>query len=340
MTTKRSMSIAVAIVVLVAIPLLGLRMASVHDAASAAKVKVGLAVLDGINDKGFNSLADLGLTEAKAHFHVQTNVVVIPQNGNMTGTLQAMVNAHDTLVIAVGALWGNALYQVASVDKHTHFAIVDGYPLNHNQVHHLSNVATLQFKSQQSGYVVGVIAGLMEKHRIGAAKHNVIAALGAIPLPFINAQACGYWEGAKSVDKSVKFHFTYVGGFFSIPEAQAIGQQQIQNDHADILFGIADASGLGYYKAAQNAGKYAIGFASDQDYLGSHMLTSAEVGIQVAVYRTIASQVNGTFRPNEHVFSLKNGGISYAKDMHHVPASIKAAAARAASKLASGKIVA
>jgi len=323
-------------------PLLAVQAApSLARTSKASTLRVGLGILDGINDDGFNALADQGLKQAEAQLHVKANVIVTQQTGNYVPTLQAFVNDHDNLIIAVGALWGNDVYQVASANKNVRFAIVDGYPLDSkNHIHHLKNVATLQFKSQQSGYIAGVIAGLLEKHKVGAAKHNVIAALGAIPLPFINAQMCGYWQGAKSVDKNVKFVDAYVGGFFSIPQAQAIGQQQIQDDHADILFGVADASGLGYYKAAKEAHKYAIGFAADQDGLGSFMLTSAEVGINVAVFRIIKEDANGTFWPNEHVFSIKNGGIGYAKNMHHVPAKIRQTAATVAADLASGKIVA
>ena len=218
---------------------------------------------------------------------------------------------------------------------------MDGFPLNSKgKPQLLKNVATLQFKSEQSGYIAGVVAGLMEKNKVGAATHNVIGAVGAIPLPFIIAQACGYWEGAKSVNKHVKFVFGYVGGFFDTQTPEGIGQKQIQDDKADILFGVADASGLGYYNAAKSAHKYAIGFAADQDGLGNFMLTSAEVGIQVAVYRTIKSEVNGTFKPYRHEFALKNGGVSYAKNMHHVPVSIQNHAAAVAQKLSSGQIVA
>jgi len=306
----------------------------------AAKVKVGLGIIGGINDKGFNELADLGVSEAVHNLNISSHVIVTAVNGNYSATLQQFVNDHDNLVIAVGALWGGALYQIAKSNPNTHFAIVDGYPLNSKgKPVLLKNVATLQFKSEQSGYVAGVIAGLMEKQKVGAAKHNSIAALGAIPLPFIIADACGYWQGAKSVDKSVKFQFAYVGSFFDTQTAQHIGENQIAHG-ADILFGVADASGLGYYKAASIAHKYAIGFASDQDSLGKYMLTSAEIGIQVAVYRTIKADVQGKFKPYGHTFSIKNGGISYAKDMHHVPAKIQKKAAAVAAKLASGKIVA
>ena len=251
--------------------------ATTSATTTATSVKVGLAVIEPVQDKGFNSLAFAGLKKAKKQLHVQTRIITTAQNGNYTPVLQEFVNNHFNFVIAVGALWGNALYTVASANPKVKFAIVDGYPLDSkNRVKHLKNVATLQYKSEQSGYIAGVIAGLMEKNHIGAAKHNSIAALGAIPLPFIIAQMCGYWEGAKSVDKSVKFTDAYVMSFDDPQSAQTIGESQIQKNHADILFGVADASGLGVTtRAAADGHKYAIGFAADQDGLGSYMLTSA-----------------------------------------------------------------
>jgi len=311
----------------------------VNASGTPAHAKVGLAIIGGVNDKGFNALANRGLVEAENNLGVTGRVIVVPQNGNYNAALQQFVNAHYDLVIAVGALWGGALYDIAKANRSTHFAIVDGYAMKGNTPVLMKNVATLQFKSEQSGYLAGTVAGLMEKNKVGAATHNVIGAVGAIPLPFIIADACGYMEGAQSVDSSVKVVFGYVGGFFDTQTAQQIGQTQIQKDNADILFGIADASGLGYYKAAAEAHKYAIGFAADQDGLGNYMLTSGEIGIQVAVYRTIKAEAAGKFKPYGHQFSVKNGGISYAKDMHHVPASIKAKVAKVASKLAAGTVV-
>jgi basic membrane protein A len=313
---------------------------TVPAASSASKVKVGLAIIAPIDDKGFNALADRGLKIAKSRLGVKGTATVTALGGDYLGTLNTFISQHFNFIVAVGALWDNAVYQVAKTHPHLHFAMVDGFPVdNSNHPAPLSNVASLLFRSEQPGFIVGVLAGLMEKKKVGVAVHNSIGVLGAVPLPFINAQMCGYYEGAKAVDKTIKLVSAYAESFGDPQKGMQIGNEQISTNNADILFGVADASGLGYYQAAKANGRYAIGFAADQDDLGTQMLTSAEVNIHTAVFRIIRSQVEGKFRGGDHYFSLKNGGVGYATDhMHHVPGAIKNAVATMARKVASGKV--
>jgi basic membrane protein A len=310
----------------------------VHNATPAVKTKVGIGVLFEENDRGFNSLANGGLKMAKSKLHVTGNLVVAATVNDCVPTLQSFVKQHDNLIIAVGDFWGNAVYKVAKANPKMHFAIVDGVPVDAkgNPIA-LPNVSSLFFKTEQSGYLVGVIAGLMEKDKVGIATHNTIGVLGAFPIDFVNGQMCGYVEGARSVDPGIKIVDDYAYQFTDPPTGQALGNKQV-GEGADILFGVADATGLGYYRAADAAHKWAIGFAADQDYLGSYMLTSAEVKVQTAVLRTIQSQVKGKFKAGSHYYTLSNGGVSYATNMHHVPSKIKAYVAAVEKKVASGKI--
>jgi basic membrane protein A and related proteins len=139
------------------------------------------------------------------------------------------------------------------------------------------------------------------------------------------------------VDRNIKLAWDYSMSFTDSTAGQNYGEKQVSKG-ADILFQIADAAGLGYFKAAQAHHKYGIGFAADQDYLGHYVLTSALVRVDMVVVRVIQTEVNGTFRPGSHIFDLKNAGLGYATDMNHVTAKIKKAAATAPSRIESGKV--
>lgn len=306
----------------------------------AAKLKVALAVLQPADDKGFNALAAQGLKTSEQKLGIKGTETVTNEGGDYVGALNTFVTQHYNFIVAVGALWDNAVYTVANAHPSLHFAMVDGAPVNdRNHTTKLKNVASLFYRSVQPGYIVGVLAGLMEKDKVGAATHNSIGMLGAIPLPFITDQMCGYMEGARSVDHNVKIASGFTMSFGDTQKGQEFGQAQIANNHADILFGAADASGLGYYQAAKAAGKYAIGFAKDQDNLGTQMISSSEVHVQTSVFRIIQEQVQGKFTAGNHIFGINNGGVGYATDhMHHVPSKIKAQVATLAKKLAAGKV--
>lgn len=308
-----------------------------------AKTKVGLAVLFSLNDSGFNSLAYKGLKLAMKDSHVQGHSVVAQSPADCVATLKTLVNDHYTFILAVGGLWDSAVYTVAAENPKLHFGLVDGEPQNNGKNSPLPNVASLFFHTEQAGYIVGVLSGLMEKHKVGIAKHNTIGMLGGGEFPIVLNEMCGYLEGARSVDSKVKVLSAFAGGqngFDDPTQGTAIGEQQIQKN-ADILLGVANATDIGYYKAAKTGHKYAIGYASDQDKFGNQILTSALVNIQVAVSRIISAQVHGTFKGGAHYFTIANGGVGYATDnMHHVPKSIQSYVAAIARKIKSRKIIA
>ncbi|SRR5579884_326474 len=306
---------------------------------ATAKLRVGLGVIAEVNDQGFNALAYTGLKMAHKRLGTKGTLIVAPNGGDYVSALNTFVSKHYPLVIAVGALWDNAVYRVAKANPKTRFAVVDGMPVdNGGKPAALSNVTDLFFRSQQPGYIVGVLAGLMEKKKVGAAKHNTIGMLGALPLPFITAQMCGYLQGARSVDKSVTVLSAFANTFIDPKVGKNYGEQHIAKG-ADILFGVADATGLGYLSAAQEHHRYGIGFAADQGHLGKYVLTSAEVGVQTAVFRTIRADLKGKLTAGPHYYSLRNGGVGYAtNDMHHVPAKIRKIVAKRAAQVKSGKL--
>ncbi len=305
---------------------------------AASSIRVGLVAAFTTNDKGFNALALKGLKQAKKQLHVKTSTLVAFTTSDFAPDLDTFAQKKYNLIIAMGALFDHALWQIAVKNPKVHFAIVDGEPTNdQGKAVRLPNVNEQHFRTEQNGYVVGVIAGLMEKDRVGAAKHNTIGVLGGLPIPFVNSMMCGYYAGARSVDKKVKLAWDYANSFTDPSIGQSYGEKQVAAG-ADILFQIADAAGLGYFKAAQASHRFGIGFAADQDYLGHYVLTSALVRVDLNVLRVIKTQVDGKFRPGSHFSDLNNAGIGYATDMNHVTAKIKKTAAKVANEIRSRKI--
>lgn len=131
----------------------------------AKTVKTVAIVTDtgGINDQGFNELSYHGYTKALKEFGYKQKLIQTQSaskyNTNLT---QAAQNAD--LVIAVGFLMQTPLDTVAKQYPNTKFAIVDGcaVPVGKQDCETLPNVASLYFKEQEAGCLVGAIAGQME----------------------------------------------------------------------------------------------------------------------------------------------------------------------------------
>jgi basic membrane protein A len=317
------------------------RPAGAQRIVRAPAINVGLVTdKGGLNDKSFNHLADLGLLRAESSLGISGSVLQSKTAADYQPNLTKFAQQKKSLVIAVGFLMENALYHVAKTYTSEHFAIIDGAPADDkgNTVN-LPNVANLFFKPEQSGYLVGVIAGLLEKRHLGPKPdHNTVGSIAGANFIAVTAYNCGYQEGVWSVDPSAKVLIDFDDGTFqNTANAKAIGQKQISKG-ADILFQVDGGAGLGYLQAAQAAHKYGIGVDADQDYLGDYVLTSALKKVDQAVFVTIKRLKAGNFHAGDNYFSLSNGATGFATDTHHVPASVKNRALAIAKKIASGAI--
>jgi len=313
---------------------------SAHRAPAKHQFTVGLVTdVGGINDKSFNYLAYIGLEHAQTKYKVRATFV---QSNSETAYVPNLLHYAQTgtdLTIGVGFLMESAIYQVAKQYPQRKFALIDGAPTDaKGNVVNLPNVANLFFREQESGYLVGVLAGLMEKNHIGKARHNTIGYMGGLSIPPVNRYIAGYVAGARKVDPSIQIRRAYSNTFTNQGTGNQIGLQQISTG-ADILFQVAGASGLGYLAAAQQRGVYGIGVDSNQGRLGRHVITSALKKVDVAVQLVVRAARRGRLSGGDHVFNLGNNATGYAKPSSIVPASIIRQVNHYKKLIASGKIV-
>jgi basic membrane protein A len=315
--------------------------AQVQHAAAAAE-RIGL-VLDvgGRDDKSFNQLAYQGALEAQALYgitfkYVQSSAI---SDAIYFANLSTFARQKYDLVIGVGFLMAAAMYKAAKAYPTIHFALIDSAPADaKGNTANLPNVANIFFREQESGYLVGYMAGLLEKEKVGAATHNTIGAMGGVSIPPVNRYIAGYIQGARAADPSITIKLGYSGDFNDQGKALNIGLGQVAQG-ADILFQVAGGAGLGYLKAAQKKGRYGIGVDADQGYLGSYIMSSALKKVDKAVALTVGTVVAGKFKGGDNLYTLKNGATGYGKVGAFVPKAIVAQVQAQAALIASGKIV-
>lgn len=320
-------------------------MLPVHHAAAApahAGMKIGLALdIGGRDDKSFNQLAYEGATEAQQKYGITFSYVTASSISDQIylQNLSTFARQKYDLVIGVGFLMSKAMYKAAKAYPNTHFALIDSTPADAkgNNVN-LSNVANIYFKEQESGYLVGYMAGLLEAGKVGAATHNTIGAMGGISIPPVNRYIAGYIQGARAADPTIKIKLGYSGDFNDQGKALNIGLGQVAQG-ADILFQVAGGAGLGYLKAAQKKGVYGIGVDADQGYLGAYIMSSALKKVDKAILLTVGAVQTGTFKGGDNLYSLKNDATGFGKVGAFVPAGIVAKVNAQSKLIASGKIV-
>ncbi len=274
-----------------------------------------------INDKSFNHLSKLGLDKAHRVLGAQTHVFISNSAADYLPNFTAAARQGYQAIVATGFLLAADMDTAATQFPKAKFAIVD-FPWV-ALAHKPTNAIGLTFESQQSGYLVGYLAGLMAKKQGGK---QVVSAVGGKKLPSVDNWIAGYFAGAKKADPGVKTLLDY-SNEFSISFAakcKELALNQIAQG-SQVVFQVAGGCGLGALDAAKanHKGKrpvWGIGVDADQAYLGAHILTSGTKKVDVATYRFYASVKNGTFKGGRNFDgTLKNGLQGVGKISTKVP---------------------
>lgn len=303
-------------------------------------IKVGLVTdVGGLNDKSFNALANTGRLDAQSQLGATTSVIESKKQEDYVPNLTTFAQQNYDLVIGVGFLMTNSVWKVAKQFPNVKFAIIDGAPANDKgDTENLPNVANLFFKEAEPGYLVGVIAGLMAKNKVGKATHNTVCSMGGIPIPPVDHYIAGYQDAVKTVNPSATILNGYSNDFVDQAKGKEVGLNHI-GKNCDILFQVAGGSGLGYIAAAKEKGVYAIGVDADQkDAAPGTVITSALKRVNKAVFDTVKAVKDGKYKAGDNFFSALNDGIGYGTLDPVIPSDIKSAVEQALSDIKSGKI--
>lgn len=129
------------------------------------------------------------------------------------------------------------------------------------------NVVSLNYKQNDMGYIIGAFAASLTSATDfeNINEDKVIGFVGGEDGPVINDFLVGYIEGALSVDPDIKVDVRYVGNFYDTAAAKELAGNMINNNKADIIWGVAGGAGNGAAEAANELGAYFIGVDSDQE---------------------------------------------------------------------------
>jgi basic membrane protein A and related proteins len=306
-------------------------------AAPQASIKVGLVTdIGGLNDRSFNTLANAGAQLAKKELGVDVRVLTSKSNADYVPNLSSLARANYDLVIGVGFLMADAMDTVASKFPNTDFAIIDVDAAGLK--HHPKNVRGLLFKEQEAGYLVGYATGLWLKlHPTNG--QMIGGSVGGQKIPPVDHYIAGYRFGIKKANPQATSVNGYSQDFVDQAKCKELALNEIANG-AGVIFQVAGGCGLGALDAAKEKKVFGIGVDADQGYLGTHVLTSAQKKVDVAVYDTIAARAkSSSFKGGYNsVFSAKNNGVGVGKWSPKVPASIRNAVAKQFTLLKAGKV--
>ncbi len=139
--------------------------AAATSTAAGPALKVGLATdQGGLNDKGFNQLAFQGATKAKDELGITLEVKESKSEADYVPNLTYFCDNDFDVIIAIGFLMAPTVGQLAPKCADAQFAIVDNSVVG-DPINAAPNVTGLLFKEQETGYLVGYLAGLVDEEQ-------------------------------------------------------------------------------------------------------------------------------------------------------------------------------
>lgn len=283
---------------------------NIGEVSISKTLNVGLnADIAGIDDVGFNNSAYEGLVKAKNQFGIKYKLTQSKEVNDYENNITNLAK-DNSLIFGVGFRMKDSIENVAKNNTDKNFVIIDN-------ISELANVKSITFKEEEGAFLMGVIAGKMTKT-------NKIGFIGGVEAPIIEQIVSGFAYGVKTVNEEAsidlinKNNVRYTTDFYDENKGYNAAKELYDNG-VDIIFHGAGKCGIGVFKAAKEAQKYAIGIDEDQgeklkeysDYILSSMIKKTDL----AVYSSIKEFLKGTFRPgkaNALDLGLKEGAIDIA----------------------------
>jgi basic membrane protein A len=291
-------------------------------ATAAPKLKVGLATdQGGLNDKGFNSLAFQGATKAKNELGIDLTVKESHTTADYVPNLSYFCDNNFDLIIAIGFLMAPTVGQLAPKCTHSKFAIVDNSVVG-DPIKGAPNVTGLLFKEQETGYLVGYLAGLVVKNNIKVNNVKAVSTVGGLKIPPVDRFIAGFQKGATDADPGIKTINGYSQDFVDQSKCKELALSQIEQG-SGVVFQVAGGCGLGALEAAGEKNVWGIGVDADQSAVGPQMLTSAVKRVESAVFLAIKAAQDGTLKGGvDNTYGLAEDGVALGTVSKDVPQNL------------------
>ncbi|MGZ3443990.1 MAG: BMP family lipoprotein [Polyangia bacterium] len=310
----RRLLVYTALLVFLDLALLAVRAHSAAPAAtSGRRIRAGVVFdVGGRGDKSFNDSAWRGLDRAVRELNVEAEYIEPGEGSDRESGIRLLAAEGFDLIIGVGFIFSDDLYNIAREYPHTHFACVDYAKFDaHGFVVPPPNMVALKFREEEGSFLVGALAALVSKsHAVGF--------VGGMDLPLIHKFEAGYRAGARYIYPDMPVLVGYAGVTGDAFKNPAKGKELALAQYgagADIVFHAAGTTGLGVFEAARQTGRWAIGVDADQwTEAPGHVLTSMTKVVDVSVFETVRRVRDGQWQGGVLQFGLKEGGVDYVYD--------------------------
>ena len=305
-----------------------------------------------LGDKSFFDSAQAGLEQLKADGRITLRTIEMggtdeDQPAWLSNLYEVSESGEYDVVICGTYQMPDDLKEVATAYPEQKYVIFD----DNTYVGENSNVLNLTYKQNDMGYLIGVYAACMtvDTNLPLVNEDAVVGFVGGVDSPVINDFLIGFIQGAQSVNPDIKIDTRYTNDYVDTAIAKEYGISMINDNHCDIIWGVAGNAGNGAAEAALETGKaYFIGVDSDQELTLSSDLAALTL---TSGLKNIGNSLIWVFDEldagNEHwgtevTLGLAEGGVGIVTDKNFdklASAETKAAVEAAQAGVLDGSIV-
>jgi len=268
-----------------------------------------------IDDKSFNQGSWEGVIEFATKNNI-TNKYYKPEEATDAAYLAAIdlaVTGGAKVIVTPGFLFEVPIYEAQTKYPEVKFILLDGAPhtadYKDNKIQ--SNVASVMYSEEESGYLAGYAAVMDGYTKIGF--------MGGMALPAVQAFGYGYLQGAEAAavkkglaDGAISTTYHYTGDFAETDTNKATAKTMYQ-EGTEVIFACGGSVGKSVMAAAKEAGKKVIGVDVDQRYDSETVITSATKGLGASVKQVLEAIYKknswNTYAGKTTYFNATNAGI-------------------------------
>lgn len=301
--------------------------AGAGEPQAAEPLKVAFVYIGPVGDGGWSYQHDLArkaLEKALGPQVKTTYVESVGDGADAERVIRRLAASGNALIFTTSFGYMEATLKVAKQFPNVHFEHATGFKT-------AANVSAYEVRFYEGAYMLGVLAGKMTKS-------NTLGFIGSHPIPEVIRNINAFTLGARSVNPKIQTKVIWVDAWYD-PGKERQAAEALIAQGADVLGQNTDSPAA--VQVAQEKGKYAFGWDSDQEKYGPKAQLTANTQDWSLYYIDVAKRaLAGTWTGNRTTRSgLKDKAIVLTKLNPAVPPDVAKLFEEKKQAIAAGTLV-
>lgn len=303
---------------------LSVMMVTAAFAGQKKEVKVGFVYVSPVGDAGYSYAQDLGRKGIAALPWVKTAYVESVKEGtDAERVIQNFARKGYDIIFGTSFGYMDAMVKVSKKFPKTAFMHCSGYKTT-------KNMSCYFGRMYQARYLTGIVAGSMTKS-------NIIGYVAAYPIPEVIRGINAFTLGVLSVNPKAQVRVVWSKTWYK-PVLEKNAAISLLDMKADVIAQHQDSSGP--QEAAQERGKYSIGYNSDMSAMAPKSHLTAAVWNWTPIMKEAVEQVRaGTWKGGQSKWEgLDKGVVGLSPMSSAVPQDVRDKVAAAKKEIIEGSL--